>query len=159
MDTPFIRKLCSPPPPPPSVCVIDRVSVCEWSTLLPCQAINYCYLYETVGEYKVTLLIYSGLPDPVWTIGSQNEKFQENKRASGQRKSQRQHLLLQKYPCCSWIQRFLSRTTRSTRRGTDSRQRNRGPAKAVAFTWTWGTLVRRGNMQRVIQPIMYTWSN
>ena len=36
----------------------------------------------------MTLLIYSGLPDPVFPIGSQNEKFQENKRASGQRKSQ-----------------------------------------------------------------------
>ena len=25
------------------------------------------------------MLIYSGLPDPVWTIGSQNEKFQQIK--------------------------------------------------------------------------------
>ena len=37
----------------------------------------------------MTLLIYSGLPDPVWTIGSQNEKFQQikelldNARAKG----------------------------------------------------------------------------
>ena len=37
----------------------------------------------------MTLLIYSGLPDPVWTIGSQNEKFEkikellDNARAKG----------------------------------------------------------------------------
>ena len=47
------------------------------------------FISETIGEYKVTLLIYSGLPDPVWTIGSQNEKFQQikelldNARAKG----------------------------------------------------------------------------
>ena len=55
----------------------------------------------------MTLLIYSGLPDPVWTIGSQNEKFQENKRASGQRKSQRQHLLLQNIPAVLGFKGFL----------------------------------------------------
>ena len=37
------------------------------------------FISETIGEYKVTLLIYSGLPDPVWTIGSQNKKFQQIK--------------------------------------------------------------------------------
>ena len=37
------------------------------------------FISETIGEYKVTLLIYSGLPDPVWTIVSQNKKFQQLK--------------------------------------------------------------------------------
>ena len=74
----------------------DRISVHDLTFYVPCQAVNYCYLYQGVGEHKVTLLIYSGLPDPVFPIGSQNEKLQENKRASGQRKSQRKYLLLQK---------------------------------------------------------------
>ena len=38
------------------------------------------FISETIAEYKVTLLIYSGLPDPVWTIGSQNERPRNLKR-------------------------------------------------------------------------------
>ena len=42
-----------------------------------------------LGEYKVTLAIYSGRPDPVWTIHPRHEFFKEmkehldNARATG----------------------------------------------------------------------------
>lgn len=45
--------------------------------------------FEIVGDYKVTLVIYSGLPDPVWTVHSRHEKSKEikelldNARAKG----------------------------------------------------------------------------
>ena len=38
----------------------------------------FFFLKNTV-EYKVKLLVYSGLPDPVWSIHPRHEKFKEIK--------------------------------------------------------------------------------
>lgn len=35
---------------------------------------------QNAGEHKVTLVIFSGLPDPVWTVHPRHEKFEEMKR-------------------------------------------------------------------------------
>ena len=37
------------------------------------------FLKKNTREYKVTLLVYSGLPDPVWWIHPRHEKFKEMK--------------------------------------------------------------------------------
>lgn len=34
---------------------------------------------KNTGEYKVTLLVYSGLPHPVWSIHPRHERFKEIK--------------------------------------------------------------------------------
>ena len=39
----------------------------------------FCLLSQNAGEYKVALVIYSGLPDPVWTVYRHHGKLQEIK--------------------------------------------------------------------------------
>ena len=51
-----------------------RYLVCQWIVLEISVFIVIFILFNT-EEYKVTLAIFSGRPDPVWTIDSRHESF------------------------------------------------------------------------------------
>lgn len=49
-----------------------------WRNYLAVLLLTFFFLKNT-GEYKVKLLVYSGLPDPFWSIHPRHEKFKEIK--------------------------------------------------------------------------------